>query len=103
MDMLTPEWVAMSVALAAIALYVLHQIAQFSQYRLMRCPKTGAITLVGVLEVSARDGSDTQPVVHHCPLWPEHDGCGQGCLARYHETAGGFRINPHALRPFQRD
>jgi hypothetical protein len=101
-DILTPEWVAISITLVVIALYVLHQIAQFSRYRLMRCPRTEAIALVHVLEVSSRDGESAR-VVCQCSLWPQHDGCGQGCLARYHETNSGFRVDRHVLRPFQRD
>jgi hypothetical protein len=101
-DILTPAWIAISLAALAAAIYVAWQIAQFSRYRLMRCPRSGAVALVGVLEVSSRDG-ETAQVVHHCSLWPEGDGCGQGCLARYHETGGGFRTDHHVLRPFRRD
>ncbi len=98
----TPEWVVMSVLFAALALYTLRLIARAPSERLMRCPRTGGVALVGVLQVASRGGRDRQPVVHCCSLWPENHGCGQGCLARYRETGGGLRISPQALRPFER-
>ncbi|MBI3043389.1 MAG: hypothetical protein HYY78_11280 [Betaproteobacteria bacterium] len=102
MDMVTLEWVATGAVLAAVAFYVLRLIAQVSKYSLMRCPNTGAITQVGVLQVSSRDDGEPVPLVHYCLLWPEKAGCGQGCLQRYHETCDGVPINLDALRPFER-
>jgi hypothetical protein len=101
-DLLTAEWVVASVLFAALGLYTLWLIAHASSDRLMRCPRTGGIALVGVLSVASRGGHDRQPVVHRCSLWPENHGCGQGCLARYRETGSGLRINAVALRPFER-
>lgn len=102
MDVMTTEWLATSAVLAAGALYALRLIVQVSKHRLMRCPNTGAIAQVGVLEVSSRDGGAPVPMVHSCLLWPEKGGCGQGCLARYHETCEGTPISLDALRPFER-
>lgn len=100
-DLLTVEWVIGSVLFAALALYTVSLIARASSDRLMRCPRTGGIALVGVLCVASRGGQDRQPVVHRCSLWPENHGCGQGCLARHREAASGLRINAAALRPFE--
>jgi hypothetical protein len=101
-DLLTAEWIVAAALFAALALYTLRLIAQASGDRLVRCPRTGGIALVGVLEVASRGGRDRQPVVHRCSLWPENHGCGQGCLARCREAGGAYRINPAALGPFER-
>ena len=102
MEMVTPEWMATSIVLAAVTLYGLWLIAQTLKHRLMRCPNTNAIAQVGVLQVSSSDGSGPVPLVHCCSLWPEKAGCGQGCLERYHETCDGVPVNVDALRPFER-
>lgn len=93
-------WTVAIVALAVFAGWVMWLSGRFSSDRLMRCPETGAVTLVGVNEVARRDGEGTEPVVWRCELWPERKNCAQSCLVRYNETQPGFRINLHALRPF---
>lgn len=95
-------WAVAIVALVAFGGWVVWLTNRFSTDRLMRCPETGAVTLVGVDEVSRPDGKGTQPVVWRCELWPERKNCAQNCLVRYGETEPGFRINLHALRPFGR-
>jgi hypothetical protein len=102
MDLVTLGWMATSAVLAAVALYVLWLIVQFSSYRVMRCPDTGAITLVRVGQVSSPHGGAPVARVHRCQLWPGKAGCGQGCLERYDETSDGVPVNLDALRPFER-
>jgi hypothetical protein len=71
-------------------------IDRFSRDRIMRCPETGAVTIVRVVE---REGV---PVVQRCESWLQVRNCKQGCLARYAETGPGVRVNVDALRPFER-
>ena len=69
---------------------------RFSKDRMMRCPETGAITVVRVGE-----GEGKALAVQRCDAWPERKQCTRGCLARYSETGPGWRINLDALRPFE--
>ena len=98
----TLGWIAVIVAFVTFGAWVIRLAGRFSSDRLMRCPETGAVTLVGVQEIARPDGKGTEPVVRRCELWPERKACAQSCLERYEETEPGFRINPHALRPFGR-
>lgn len=100
--MLTLEWMAASAFVVAVMLYVLRLITRLSKDRMMRCPNTGAITIVGVVQVPSPDGGEPVALVHRCQLWPEKTGCGQGCLERYDETRDGVPINVDGLRPFER-
>jgi hypothetical protein len=75
-------------------------IDRFARSRMMRCPETGAITLVRVVPVKAGEGTEPGVRVESCDSWPERKGCAQGCLARYAETGPGVRVNLDALRPF---
>lgn len=95
-------WIVAIVVLVAFGGWVMWLAARFSTDRLMRCPETGAVTLVGVREAARPAGKGTKPVVWRCELWPERKDCAQRCLVRYNETEPGFRINLHALRPFGR-
>ena len=95
-------WTVAIVALVAFGGWVMWLAGRFSSDRLMRCPETGAVTLVGVHEVARPDGKGSTPVVWRCELWPQRKDCAQSCLVRYHETEPGFRINIDALRPFGR-
>jgi hypothetical protein len=98
----TLGWAVAIAALVTVGAWVIRLAGRFSSDRLMRCPETGAVTLVGVHEITQLDGKGTEPVVWRCELWPERKNCAQSCLARYKETEPGFRINLHALRPFGR-
>jgi hypothetical protein len=98
----TLGWIVAIAALVAAGAWVIWLAGRFSSDRLMRCPETGAITLVGVHEATQLDGKGTEPVVWRCELWPERKICARSCLVRYKETEPGFRINLHALRPFGR-
>jgi hypothetical protein len=98
----TLGWIVMIAALVATGAWVIWLAGRFSSDRLMRCPETGAITLVGIHEATQLDGKGTAPVVWRCELWPERKICARSCLVRYKETEPGFRINLHSLRPFGR-
>src|SRR5688572_28300772 len=75
-------------------------IDRFSRSRMMRCPETGAITVVRVVPVRTGEGKGLGVTVQWCDSWLERKGCTQGCLARYSETGPGLQVNLNALRPF---
>jgi len=102
MDIWTVAWIAATLALAGGALYVYRLTVRVMGDRLMRCPETGAITLVGVKPAKPGEGAQRDVAVEHCTLWPEKAGCAQDCLERYHESSSNFPVNTDALRPFQR-
>lgn len=102
MDLLAMGWMAAGAIVLVVAIFVARLAVQISRYRLLRCPGTEKVTLVGVLQVSSGDGGAPTPVVHDCPLWPGRSGCGQGCLERYHEIRGGIPISVETLRLFNR-
>jgi hypothetical protein len=99
MDTTTLGMLAVIAAVVAGALIVSKMILRVSKDRFMRCPETGAITLVGVDCVASQDGG-SKPVVCRCALWPEKAGCAQRCLERYEESSAGYPVNLSALRPF---
>jgi hypothetical protein len=101
-DFSTAAWTMVIVAWVVIAggMYWLFDL--LSKDRLMRCPEMGSVTLVGAEYASQRAGDTPELTVQRCGLWPEKAGCARGCLARYPETSPGYRVNLHALRPFQR-
>lgn len=101
-DIATAGWMVGVVASLALALYVGWIAWRVGKNRLMRCPETGAVTLVGIEADSRHAGKTPAVKVERCALWPDEMGCARGCLARYDETSPGFRVNLDALRPFER-
>jgi hypothetical protein len=107
-DFSVTEWTsAMEWAVAIIAFLVLGGLIYWviglvPTGRLMRCPETGTVTFVEIGRASPGDGTEPRVTVQRCELWPEHNECGRGCLARHAETTSGFRIGLRALRPFKR-
>ena len=101
-DFATAGWMVGIAAALALSLYVGWIIWRVGKDRLMRCPETGAVTLVGIEPDSRRAGKAPEVMVQRCGLWPEKMGCAQGCLARYDETSPGYKVNLDALRPFER-
>ena len=101
MDFSTLGWIVGVVAALALVLYVFWMIARVWKDRLMRCPETGAITLVGIEPAARQDGQAPAVAVQRCGLWPEKRQCTQGCLARYRETSSGYKVKLSALRPFK--
>jgi len=95
MDATTLGMLGVIAALIVGAVVVWRMIRTVSRERLMRCPETEAITLVGV-----EHGGDGAPVVRRCALWPERAECAQRCLERCEETSSSFPVNLSALRPF---
>ena len=69
--------------------------------RMMRCPETGAVSVVRVASAARGDEKAPGLMVTQCDLWPQKKDCAQGCLSRYGETASGWRVNLNALRPFE--
>ena len=101
-DFAIAVWAVGIAAWLVFVLYVFWIARQVWKDRLMRCPETGSITLVGVEFGSPRAGNAPELTVQRCGLWPEKLGCARGCLARYGETSPGFTVNLDALRPFER-
>jgi hypothetical protein len=100
MDFPILGWTVAIVALVVFAGWLYWLSALTSNGRLMRCPETGAVNFVGVERVSRGDAKAPELTVVRCDLWPGKKDCARGCLARYHETAPGYRVNLDALRPF---
>jgi hypothetical protein len=102
MDFPQMEWIAVALAVVAFALVALWLIRLASRDRLMRCPETRGVALVDVDPLQTANGETVRFGVRQCDLWPERQGCAQGCLVRYSETAPGYRVVLEALRPFER-
>lgn len=98
----TVVWAVGIAAWAAFVVYVIWISRQVWNDRLMRCPETGEIVLVGVNYAAPDTGGEPRLVVRRCGLWPSRAGCDRGCLARYEETVPGFPPNIKALRPIDR-
>ena len=101
-DFVMADWVVVLLVLGAAGVVVHLLIAPFRQRRLMRCPKTGAVTFVDVAPAAPGNPNAPAVTVRNCDLWPGQKGCDQGCLERYSESTRGFRVDLHALRDFKR-
>jgi hypothetical protein len=92
-------WAAGFTIALILFLYIGRVVWQVQRERLMRCPETGSITLVGTTpDVCEGISGHT---VQRCGLWPEHSGCARACLSRHAETEPGFRVRLEALRPYK--
>jgi hypothetical protein len=99
------QLVPFAVTLAVLAFMVagLWMIQIASKGRLMRCPETGGVALVDVDPQQTQNGQVIQKAVVQCDLWPNKQGCAQGCLARYPETSPELgEVRLQALAPFER-
>ena len=94
-------WVIGVTVMGVLAWFVYTWIQWLSRDRLMRCPETGAVTLVGVEPVICGGQKTAALEVQRCGLWPDRINCDRACLARYGETAAGYRVNIDALRPYE--
>lgn len=95
-------WILGFAVMVALAFFVYWMVSRLWNFRLMRCPETGLITLVAVVPEPPGAGKAPGVMVQKCDLWPEREDCARGCLARYEESTHGYRVNLHALRPFER-
>lgn len=98
MDIETAAWIVAIVGLVALG-GLLRWVIE--RGLIMRCPETGAITLVRIAPAAGGEGLAREVTVRQCDLWPERKDCAQGCLVRYCEATPGFRVNLNALRPFE--
>ena len=96
------EWIAMALAIVVFVAVAFWLIWLASRGRLMRCPVTGGVAFVDVNPLQTANGESLRVGVRQCDLWPNRQGCAQGCLVRYSETAPRFRVELGALRPFER-
>jgi hypothetical protein len=83
------------------AAYVIWIARRVWKDRLMRCPETGTIALVGVDYEPPEPGGTPRLVVRRCGLWPSRAGCARRCLERY-ENLPGFPPDLKNLRPTDR-
>lgn len=91
-------WTVGIIAWGAFALYVIWIARGVWNDRLVRCPETGAVTLVGVEYVSLPAGSAPVLTVRRCGLWPAKAGCSHACVDRYEDSLSGFWASVRALR-----
>ena len=97
----TAAWIIVLAGMAAMGGFLYWLLATVSRGRMMRCPETGAISVVRVVTTAGREEKAPGLTVTQCDLWPQKKDCAQGCLSRYSETAPGWRVNLNALRPFE--
>jgi len=100
-DFATVGWAMATAIWVAVAVYAYWLVGLVWKDSLMRCPETGSITLVGIEPASRRAGTAPGVIVRRCGLWPGKIDCARGCLARFGEISPGYRVNVHALRPFE--
>ena len=81
------EWVIVAVVIAGLGIVVLPVV--LGAYRKLRsprsvvCPQTRGIAGVRLDAIGAAAGAafDRLPLkIASCTLWPDREGCGQGCL-----------------------
>jgi hypothetical protein len=96
----TVGWMLVLLGLAAFVGLSYWLIRMASRGQLMRCPETGAVSIVQVAPTADDKRKGSALRVTQCDLWPQKKGCAQGCLARHAETGPGFHVNLDALRPF---
>jgi hypothetical protein len=94
------EWVAVLAGLVAVGGLFWWMIAGVSRAQMMRCPDTGAVSLIYVAPAAGAEKTH-QVMVAHCDLWPQKKDCTRGCLARYGEAAPGWQVSLNSLRPFE--
>ena len=89
-----------------LTILALVKVGSYSRQRLLRCPDSGAITLVELRERS-NDSPHKKVAIGYqiksCQLWPGKKDCSRECLSRCHEDAGLFGFNLAALRPFTQE
>jgi hypothetical protein len=90
--------VALGLIVLAFFLPTYIKLLGYTKKRLMRCPETGAITLVEVTRIPT--GEKLGLGVKSCELWPEKKECRRGCLSRRAEPRENSRFDLHSLRPF---
>jgi hypothetical protein len=96
MDYSTIGWILIALIWASIAAYVFWMIGPVWKDKLLRCPDTGAVALVGIRQVM-RAGKAPAIEVDRCGLWPEKQGCDRGCLSQFGETSPGLRVDGRGL------
>ena len=99
MDYSTAGWVLLGLIWFAVALYVIVLMKRVWQDQLVRCPETGAVTLIRIQQV-ARSGMPSFIDVERCGLWPDKQACMRSCLSRRRDIPRGLRIDARGLRPY---
>lgn len=94
-------WIIVIAATGTVLFFIAWSLWPLRNARLMRCPQSGSIAYVSIQDRWLPGKTAPVQVVTRCDLWPLRKPCNRGCLARYHETAPGRRVNVEALRPFE--
>jgi hypothetical protein len=102
MDYTTLGWIFIGFIWLAVALYVASLVRQLWKEQLVRCPETGAVTLIRHQQ-AARSGMPPVIEVERCGLWPDKQACLRTCLLRLRDIPRGLRTDARGLRPFRPD
>ena len=87
-----------------LTLMALIKLERYRKRKLVRCPESGAISLVGIKEETpGPDEITARPLlrVKKCSLWPERIDCARGCLNACSTTYGNWRFDLASLAPFE--
>ena len=89
MDISTTAWVIGAIVWFALLAYILWILGPVWKDRLVRCPETGGVTLVGLQRVITPQGQNIRVV--RCALWPGKRECSRACAASCTELSHGPR------------
>jgi hypothetical protein len=95
------QWLA-ALAFISVPLAALVLVWFVSRGRLVRCPETGGLGLVEMQPAPERGAQAPAHRIQRCDLWPQRQGCAQGCLVRHAQPAAPYGVDLKALDPFQR-
>lgn len=101
MDSSAIGWLA-ALAFLSLPVAALLLVELAAKGRLVRCPETGGIGLVELQASPARGAQPNARCVRRCDLWPQRQGCAQGCLGRQAAPPPRYGVDLDALRPFAR-
>jgi hypothetical protein len=93
-------WVLLAAVWLLVVIHLCRTLRQVWTELLVRCPETGAVSVIRVRPATRRDFQSAALEVRHCGLWPGEQNCRRGCLHRFAETSPGYPVSLKSLRPF---
>ena len=93
-------WVLLAAIWVLVVIHLCRTLRQVWTELLVRCPETGAVSVIRVRPAGRRDIKSAALEIQHCGLWPGEQDCRRGCLNRFLEASPGYRVNLKSLRPF---